>query len=50
MSRFSIDCWTTPMYRTTYYEDSFEEVLDRVAVHELLSNVRDWSQRLMADA
>jgi HEPN domain-containing protein len=40
----------TPWAVAARYEDSFEEVLDRVAVQELLSNVRDWSQRLMADA
>jgi HEPN domain-containing protein len=40
----------TPWAVAARYEDSFEEVLDRVAVQELLSNVRDWSQWLMADA
>jgi HEPN domain-containing protein len=40
----------TPWAVAARYEDSFEEVLDRTAVQELLSNVRDWSQRLMADA
>jgi Uncharacterized conserved protein related to C-terminal domain of eukaryotic chaperone, SACSIN len=40
----------TPWAVAARYEDSFEEVLDRVAVQELVSSVRDWSRRLIDDA
>ncbi len=37
----------TPWAVAARYEDSFERILDRVAVRELLANVRDWSQTLI---
>jgi HEPN domain-containing protein len=40
----------TPWAVAARYEDSFEEVLDRVAVRDMVSSVRDWSRRLIEDA
>jgi HEPN domain len=39
----------TPWAVAARYEDSFDEVLDRSAVRELVSILRDWSARLLAD-
>jgi HEPN domain-containing protein len=38
----------TPWAIAARYDDSFDEVLDRGAMEELLSKVRDWSQRVIA--
>jgi hypothetical protein len=39
----------TPWAVAARYEDRFEEVLDRLAVREQVSVVRDWSGRLLGD-
>jgi HEPN domain-containing protein len=39
----------TPWAVAARYEDRFEEVLDRAAVREQVSVVRDWSARLLGD-
>jgi HEPN domain-containing protein len=39
----------TPWAVAARYEDSFDEVLDRSAVRELLPILRAWSDRLLAD-
>ena len=39
----------TPWAVAARYEDRFDEVLDRTAVRELVSILRGWSGRLLAD-
>jgi HEPN domain-containing protein len=39
----------TPWAVAARYEDRFDEVLDRAAVRELVSILRDWSGRILAD-
>jgi hypothetical protein len=39
----------TPWAVAARYEDRFDEVLDRGAVRELVSILRSWSGRILAD-
>jgi HEPN domain-containing protein len=40
----------TPWAVAARYEDTFQEVLDRAAARQLLSELRDWSQRILSQS